>query len=259
MSSDVHPTLRRLDDLASHVAADPSVLAVLGLGSAGVETARFDEHSDIDFFLVVDGPDAKRRYIDEVGWLSGFGGTVDYQFVNDPNGRKALFADGLFLEYAVFTREELPGIPFVGPRLVWSRPGFVLPERPAVAPAAHDTVEFHLNEALTNLYVGLHRELRGERLAAMRFIQVYALDRVLSLVTLAPGTERHFPDPFEASRRVELTTSDRQPDWERQAPGYAHNADAAAATLAWLERWYSPDPKITGPIRALIAQASRSS
>lgn len=258
MSSDLHPTLRRLDDLAAHVALDPAALAVIGLGTAGVETARFDEHSDIDFFLVVDSPEAKQRYVDEIGWLDGFGGTVDYQFANDPNGRKVLFADGLFLEYAVFTPQELATIPFAGPRLVWSRAGFVLPERPAASPSAHDTVEFHLNEALSNLYIGLHRELRGERLAAMRFIQVYALDRVLSLVRLAPGVARRFPDPFEASRRVELTRSDRQPDWEQQAPGYAHNVDAAAATLAWLERWYAPDPKIVGPIRALIAQATSS-
>lgn len=42
--------------------------------------------------------------------------------------------------------------------------------------------EFHLNEALTDLYVGLHRELRGERLNAARFIQSYAVDRVIALL-----------------------------------------------------------------------------
>ena len=48
----MHPNLLRLDDLAVHVATDPHVQAVLGLGSAGVQTHRFDDHSDIDFFLV---------------------------------------------------------------------------------------------------------------------------------------------------------------------------------------------------------------
>ena len=49
----VHPTLTRLDDLAAALADDDTLLAVLGLGSAGVEHDRFDDHSDIDFWLVV--------------------------------------------------------------------------------------------------------------------------------------------------------------------------------------------------------------
>ena len=38
-----------------------------------------------------------------------------------------------------------------------------------------------LGEALTNLYVGMAREKRGEKLSAMRFIQGYAVDRLLEL------------------------------------------------------------------------------
>ena len=57
----MHPNLLRLDDLAVHVATDPHVQAVLGLGSAGVQTHRFDDHSDIDFFLVVDTAATERR------------------------------------------------------------------------------------------------------------------------------------------------------------------------------------------------------
>src|ERR1700730_6303690 len=62
----------------------------------------------------------------------------------------------------------------------------------------YDTVEFHLNEALTNLYVGLHRELRGERLSAARFVQSYAVDRVIALLDLTSARYRR--DPFEHCR-----------------------------------------------------------
>ena len=41
--------------------------------------------------------------------------------------------------------------------------------------------EWLLGEALTNLYIGLCRERRGEHLAALRLIQGYAVDRILEL------------------------------------------------------------------------------
>src|SRR6476469_5365565 len=128
-------TLRRLDHLAEHLSRDAGVQAVLGLGSAGVETGRFDEHSDIDFFVVVDDAETKSRYLAQPAWLGGFGGQVAYSFVNDRDGRKALFDDGLFVEYAIFTPPELASLPFAGARVVWSRPAFVLPptNRPPAA------------------------------------------------------------------------------------------------------------------------------
>ena len=92
--SRVHPTLPRLDDLAADLATDAQVLAVLGLGSAGEQTHRFDEHSDIDFFVVVDSVSATEAYLRDITWLGGFGGEVAYNYANDPNGRKTLFADG---------------------------------------------------------------------------------------------------------------------------------------------------------------------
>ena len=252
----LHPTLLRLDDLAAHLATDDHVLAVLGLGSAGQETHRFDEHSDIDAFVVVDSGSAKKRYLQDPGWLAGFGGHVAYSFVNDPNGRKALLDDGLFVEYAVFTPDELATLPVVGARVVWSRDGHDLPTgAPAPpGPTSIDTVDFHLNEALTNLYVGLHRELRGERLTAMRFIQVYAVDRVLALVRLDSASRLEHPDRFESTRRIEQADLPMDLPLQRMVPGYEHNADAARAVLGWLTTHHAADPTITRAIRRLMDQ-----
>ncbi|MEU8262515.1 hypothetical protein AB0C02_18015 [Micromonospora sp. NPDC048999] len=184
----MHPMLRRLDDLAAHLAARPDTVALLGLGSAGVDHDRLDAHSDLDFFLVVEDG-ALPRYVESLDWLAA-PCPVAYSFANERNGRKALYADGTFVEYAVFTVDELARLPSAGVRVVWQRPDAPAglaecgpPPRPATP---YDTVEFHLNEALTNLYVGLHRELRGERLSASRFIQSYAVDRVLALLSLTP-------------------------------------------------------------------------
>ncbi|MFK5647005.1 hypothetical protein ACI3ET_10810 [Ornithinimicrobium sp. LYQ121] len=249
----MHPNLLRLDRLAAHLATDPHVQAVLGLGSAGAETHRFDDHSDIDFFLIIDTPDSKHRYLQDTSWLQGFGGNVAYSLVNDPNGRKALLADGLFLEYAIFTPDQVAALPFTGARVVWSRGCYDPLALGAAVPAATaiDTVGFHLNEPLTNLYVGLHRELRGEHLAAMRFIQVYAVDRVLALVRLDPATTLDHPDHFEATRRIERARLPRGLPLHRMVPGYTGNLDAARAVLAWLTAHHDTDPAIVAAIREL--------
>ncbi|SCL55514.1 hypothetical protein [Micromonospora chersina] len=251
----MHPMLRRLDDLAAHLATRPDTVALLGLGSAGVDPDRLDDHSDLDFFLVVsDG--AVARYVDSIDWLAA-PCPVAYSFANERNGRKARYADGIFVEYAVFTVAELARLPFTGARVVWQRPdapaglaGSGASPRPATP---YDTVEFHLNEALTNLYVGLHRELRGERLTAARFIQSYALDRVLALLRLSEPSAAHRRDPFDPSRRVEQAYPPEVLPLAAMVPGYRHNREAARATLDWLAARFPLDPAIAGPIRALLA------
>ncbi len=110
--------LHRLTDISAQLAARGDAIALLGLGSAGVELDRMDEHSDLDFFVVVDDADAKVRYLSNVDWLDA-AHPLAYSFVNDPNGRKALFADGIFAEYAIFTPAELSRLSFTGARVVW--------------------------------------------------------------------------------------------------------------------------------------------
>ena len=256
----MHPTLMRLDDLARHLSTDLRVRAVLGLGSAGAQVDRFDDHSDIDFFVIVDDDATKNHYIVETDWLAGFGGRAVYSFRNDRNGRKALLDDGLFLEYAVFTPSELERIPFAGARVVWCRAPFSLaPDQYGAVSGDLDTVEFHLNEALTNLYVGLQRELRGERLTAMRFIQVLAVDRLLSLLRLTAPTRLRQPDPFERTRRIEFAALDDPVPLDQMCRGYSYNLEAAAAVLDWLTARHDADPAIVNAITALLHRAAATS
>ena len=64
----MHPLLHRLDQLAAHLATRDDTVAVLGLGSAGAQRGRLDDHSDLDFFLIVE-EGATSRYADGTGWL----------------------------------------------------------------------------------------------------------------------------------------------------------------------------------------------
>lgn len=251
----MHPMLDRLEELGACLAARGDVVGLLGVGSAGIEHDRMDEHSDLDFFVVVDEP-AKPAYLACIDWLEAPHPVV-YSFVNSVDGRKALYADGIFVEYAVFALAELPHIPFTGARVVWQRedaPDDLATCAPPLPSNPLHSVEFHLDEALTNLYVGLHRELRGERLVASRFIQSMAVDRAISLLDLTERSPARRRDPFESSRRVEQAYGADVLPLARMAPGYEHNRAAAAATLTWLRDRFACDPVITDAVLALLAQ-----
>src|SRR5687768_14644330 len=75
--------LGRLDAIGAHLSSRGDALAVMGLGSVGVDRHRLDEHSDVDFFVVVED-EAKQRYLDSIDWLEAVHG-VAYSFVNVPN------------------------------------------------------------------------------------------------------------------------------------------------------------------------------
>ncbi len=57
------------------------------------------------------------------------------------------------------------------------------------------------------------------------------------------------PDPFEPTRRTERS---HDVPLDAMMPGYAANAAAAEAVLAWIEERYPTDPAITGPVRELL-------
>ena len=56
-------------EIGAALARRDDALALLGLGSVGLETARLDRWSDLDFFAIV-APGAKARYIERLDWLA---------------------------------------------------------------------------------------------------------------------------------------------------------------------------------------------
>lgn len=241
--------LQRLDQLADVLAARGDAIALIGHGSVGVDLHRLDEHSDLDFFVIVDD-EAKQRYLDSLDWLEALH-PIAYSFPNSVDGRKVLFEDGLFAEYGVFTLDELAGGSFSPGRIVWQRADAPagLDTPPPRAPSPYQTPEYQLNEALTNLYVGLHRDARGERLSAMRFIQVYAIDRIITMLNLEAGTPPQ--DEFAVERGVERRYGPRALPLAELVLGYERNREAALAILAWLEKHAELDAAMAAAVRAL--------
>lgn len=199
--------LSRLDRIGEVLRERGDALALIGLGSVGRDLHRLDEHSDLDFFAVVED-DAKARYLECLDWLDA-AAVVAFSFANTADGRKVLFGDGLYAEYAIFTLAQLRRAEYPPGRIVWQRPdtpgGLEVPTR---HPHLEEfDVPHQVNEAMTNLFVGLHREARGEGLSAMRLIQVHAVDRILHILELTADDGASRQDLFARERGVERRTA----------------------------------------------------
>ena len=225
--------LQRLDEIAARLQDDPDALALLALGSVGLDTDRLDEHSDLDFFVIAAG---KGRFLEDLDWL---GEPLQWCHRNTPDGYKALVG-GVFCEFAVFEQHELPRTAFAPGRVVWSRPGF---DTGLLAPTIErvSSRQWLVDEILSNLYVGLHRWARGEKLAAMRMVQGEALDNLLSL--------RGSDDPFTPARRAEQRWD---LPWDLVAGGYEATPEAARQILRLLPT-DACAPAIVREIQQLLA------
>ncbi len=242
--------VQRLDDLGAALARRGDAIALIGVGSVGLDLDRLDDHSDLDFFVIVND-DARQRYLDSIDWLEELS-PVAFSFPNTVDGRKVLFADGLYAEYAVFTLDGVAACASPAGRIVWQRadaPAGLEAPRRVPGPSPYDTVQWQANEALTNLYVGLHRDARGETLSATRLIQTHAVDRVLTIAGLHAGVTGQ-QDPFAVERGAERRFGAGVP-LAAMVPGYNRNREAALAILAWLEAHAGVDPALEAAIRQL--------
>lgn len=243
---------QRLNDIGHSVSKAGGGLAVIGLGSAGREGHRLDDFSDLDFFVIVEDG-FKARYLDHLDWLSALA-PIAFQFRNTADGYKVLFADHVFCEFAVFEWPELRSIPFAPGRVIWKRPpvddSIAQPVHRPAPPGDH-TTEWLLGEALTNLYVGLCRYQRGEKLSAARFVQQFAVDRLVELVQQKTPQAPGDADPFSPERRLEL----RYPGLASRLPefvqGYDRTPESAEAILNFLCSAYAVNEYLATAIRSL--------
>lgn len=244
--------LARLDAIGQSLAASGKALALIGLGSVGVERYRLDAYSDLDFFVIAkDG--CKQELLADLTWLSVLC-PIAYRFLNTDDGYKLLYQDGIFCEFAVFEQAELAGIPFADGQIVWKDEEIderiARPARSESNAAARPS-EWFVGEALTNLYVGLGRYHRGEKLTAARFIQQYAVDRVLELMQQREPEQPGGRDQFALERRFEQ----RFPVTAQALPafiqGYERSRESALAILEFMEAHFEVNPAMAQAIRAL--------
>lgn len=244
--------LTRLDEIAVSLERSGHGLALLALGSVGLELERLDEFSDLDFFAIVEDG-WKAHYIENLTWLECLH-PVTYCFQNTPDGHKLLYADGIFCEFAVFELKELAEAAYPPGRIVWKRPEvsaeIATPQR-SLPEGGKSTKEWLVGEALTNLYVGLCRYQRGEKLIAQRFIEHYAVDRLVELAGLVEAPQTQQTDLFSDARRFEQhfpATAARLRDFIQ---GYERCPQSALAILAYLDQHFSVPSAMRQAILAL--------
>ena len=245
--------LQRLDAIGESLEESGKAHALLGLGSVGIETERLDQYSDVDFFAIVQ-TGHKQYFLDSLHWLSDIH-PIDYAVRNTVDGYKVLYADGIFCEFAVFESRELAHIPFAEGRIVWQQPEFdtqcCIP--PVKGEADTNSEEWIIGEALTNLYVGMSRYNRGEKLSGSRFVQSYALDRLIDLVDQIEHSEPEFVDEFMSDRRLEA----RFPKFAQLLPtftqGYERTAESALAQLVFLNTHFTVNQAMCDRITELCS------
>ena len=195
--------LAGLDAIAATVSKHPQALALLALGSCGVDTQRLDAFSDLDFFVIVE-ESAKQDFIANLDWLT-CGKPLVFAHRNTVDGWKTLDEDGVLCEFAVFCPAELALIPFAQGRVVWARDDF---DKSALIPTrSMDPIDvvWTSNEALTNILVGLKRYLRGEEQAAARAIVVDGAELTCRVMMLGQQS-----DPYNPWRRMEHSSSETE-------------------------------------------------
>lgn len=237
--------LLRLSEIGDALSKKQSALALIGLGSVGVELDRLDQFSDLDFFVIVK-TGFKSKYLTDLAWLSQVA-PIAYCFANTPDGYKLLFEDDIFCEFAVFDEIELGQAVFSQGRVIWKAPGVSddigIPQL-STKQKQQPPTEWLIGEALTNLYVGLSRDQRGEKLSAMRFIQGYAIDRILELSETIEVVEPMGQDEFNIERRYEKRIPAMAGLLPQFLQGYERNRESALAIISYLERNFEINSKM---------------
>ena len=228
--------LARLAEIALSIEHSGHGLALIALGSAGLNTDRLDDYSDLDFFVIVEDG-YKDRFINSLDWLNSVA-QVDYQYRNTSDGYKILFHDRVFCEFAVFERQELTHIPFAPGRTIWKRSdieeSIATPSKDHTPPEGSSSVEWLIGEVLTNLYVGMSRYRRGERLSAARLVQGFAVDRLLELHKHSAEKSPVDRDPFSNDRRLEQRYPELALILPKFIQGYERSLESAREILNYL-------------------------
>lgn len=246
--------LSRLDEIGQSLKKSEKALALLGLGSVGIELDRIDRYSDLDFFVIAK-TGCKTRFLNNLDWLSNIASLAFY-FQNTKDGYKALFEDGIFCEFAIFEAEELSSIPFSEGRIVWKEDGFNESVcKPTIKIEKNTkTKEWIIGELLTNLYIGLGRYKRGEKLSATRFIQSHAVDRVLELASYIEEKSYNSVDIFSQERRFEQI----YPNISKQLPkfiqGYDCCYESAIEIIKFIEKHFELNNKMKNIILDLCKE-----
>ncbi len=172
-----------------------------------------------------------------------------------------MFEDSIYGEFAIFEERELESASYSGGRIVWKHPSYdsesILKSKSDFPGTKSPSLDHVVNEALTNLYVGLGRYARGEKLSASRFVESYAINGLLSVLYLLEPEVDFYPDKFGNERRVEKRFPQFSSRIGNMLQGYDKVPDSAIHILNYLEEIYPVNAKLSSEIRRLANMSCR--
>ena len=177
------------------------VLGLVVLGSTADSTLR-DEWSDHDFWIITE-VGAQDLLVEDLSWLP------DYQNIaltvkHLPHGRTIVFHNRHKVEFAVFDATEMGSGRVDRYRVLIDRGGIA-----ELVATVHDVTRRQAQArpvTLENLCVVLwsacERHMRGELLSARQYMDAFAIDRLLSLISNSEPSDAR-KDALDARRRLE--------------------------------------------------------
>lgn len=231
-----------VDALVAGVARRPDVRGVVLLGSAA-DTARADEWSDVDLWLVVD-EGSQDRYREDLSWLPGHEDVVVVARETE-HGRAVVFGDGSYVELAVASPADLTVFRATQARVVLDRGGVaeaVAAITVAPAPRDRELARRALAMLCGRLLVGVGRARRGELVSAGRFVRELAVGELLvALRQLRPPADEAVLDPLDPTRRIERAYPTAA---ATLAAACREDVEPCARRLADLaEQWFAGEPE----------------
>ncbi len=195
-------------ELRLKLAGDDRVLALIALGSMAQQDYQPDEWSDHDFFVItIQGVQEDIRQ--DLSWLPRTHDIV-FKFRETEHGIKVLYRGGHLLEFAVFNEDELQMARLNRYRVLLDKAG-IAPRLAELELATQDFVarshtasEKRLGDFLMNIFVGVGRHARGEKLSGRHFVKTHALTHLLHLLAqFVPAEQANLLDNLDPFRRFE--------------------------------------------------------
>ncbi len=194
--------------LVSALSADSRVLGLIAAGSMAATDHAPDEYSDHDFWIVTT-PGAQEYFRTTFDWLPDHE-QIALVFRETAHGLKVLYRFGHLVEYAVFAPEELAVTYLNSYRIlidraqIAARAAEIVTRTAAGHSGQQADLAYHFGQFLTNLWVGIGRHRRGERLSGHDFVRHGAVRHLLTLIAaLIPPDRSGVLDSLDPARRFE--------------------------------------------------------
>ena len=115
--------ISRLNEIGSSLAQSKKAVALIGLGSVGLEVDRLDDYSDLHFFAIVEAG-FKNEFLDDLAWLAECDlPNFFFPFATLRTATKSCLRMASSASSRSSKRLSCGDIPFAPGRIVWKEAG----------------------------------------------------------------------------------------------------------------------------------------